>query len=87
MVYRPTVRYPDVYEKYIKQLDEATHLDRNQLIRLALFISAHSNEYRAILESYKKADSLLPQADWRKDEDECWKNQNYIPRPKNQETK
>jgi hypothetical protein len=82
MVYRPTVRYPNTYEKYVRELDESTHLDRNQIIRLALFMAAHSSEYQAILKKYKKADVILPQADWGRDEEGCWKNQNYIPKPK-----
>lgn len=42
MVYRPTVRYPDVYKNYIENIYKATNLDRYQIIRLALFIAAHS---------------------------------------------
>lgn len=86
MVYRPTVRYPDTYQKYVKELVKATHLDSNQIIRLALFVAAHSSEYRSILEKYKKIDVTLPQADWGLDEEGCWKNQNYTPKPKTAET-
>jgi len=82
MVYRPTVRYPDTYEKYVKEAVEATHLDGNQIIRLALFMAAHNKEFQNILEKYKKSDVTLPQADWGLDEDEAWKNQNYTVKPK-----
>ena len=82
MVYRPTVRYADEYENYVMKVDEATHLDRNQIIRLALFLAAHSSEYRMILEKYKKHDAILPQADWGREEDEYWQNQHCTPIPK-----
>jgi hypothetical protein len=84
MVYRPTVRYSDSYEKFVKGIDHATYLDRNQIIRLALFVAAHSNIYRNILEKFKKPDVILPQADWGLDEEECWKHQSYTPKPKKQ---
>src|ERR1700730_15498559 len=86
MAYRPSVRYSSMYEKYIKEVDESTHLDRNQIIRLALFVAAHSPEYQSILKKYKKPDTTLPQADWGLDEEGLWKNQNYISKPKTPET-
>lgn len=86
MVYRPMVRYSDTYQKYIEEVNEATHLDRNQIIRLALFLAAHSPEYQSILEKYKKSGVTLPQADWGLDEEGCWKNQNYTPKPKTADT-
>ena len=77
MVYRPTVRYPDVYKTYIENVFKSTTLDRNQIIRLALFVASHSEEYKTILEKYKIADVPLPHPDWGLDEDGCWKDQNY----------
>jgi hypothetical protein len=70
----------------VKEIDDSTWLDRNQIIRLALFVAAHSREYYSILEKYKKHDVFLPQADWGRDEEDCWKNQNYIPKPKELES-
>ena len=58
MTYRPSVRYSEAYEKYVKAVDESTHLDRNQIIRLALFIAGHSSEYQSILEKYKNSPYL-----------------------------
>ena len=84
-MYRPTVRYDELFRTYVDSLFRVTYLDRNQLIRAALFAAAHSKEYRSILEKYKKADVSLPQADWGLDEEEYWKNQSYIPKPKKQE--
>ncbi|WP_057915845.1 hypothetical protein [Bacillus muralis] len=78
MVYRPTVRYPDVYKSYIENVFKVTDLDRNQIIRLALFIAAHSKEYKSILQKHKIADVPLPCPHWGRDEDGCWKDQNYI---------
>lgn len=39
MVYIPAGRYPDVYKSYRELFSD---LDRNRIIRLALFIAAHS---------------------------------------------
>jgi hypothetical protein len=77
MSYRPTVRYPDMYKEYVEKVFQATTLDRNQIIRLALFVAAHSDEYKAILKNHQTADVPLPRPDWRKDEERCWKDQNY----------
>ncbi|WMX58489.1 hypothetical protein [Peribacillus sp. R9-11] len=78
MVYRPTVRYPDVYKNYIENVYKATDLDRNQIIRLALFVAAHSKEYKSILQKHKIADVPLPCPDWGLDEEGYWTDQNYI---------
>jgi len=78
MVYRPTVRYPDVYKNYIENVYKATDLDRNQIIRLALFVAAHSEEYKGILQKHKMADVPLPCPDWGRNEEGYWKDQNYI---------
>ncbi|MBM7655854.1 hypothetical protein [Neobacillus cucumis] len=78
MSYRPTVRYPDIYKDYVEKIFKATTLDRNQIIRLALFVAAHSDEYKAILKKHQTTDVPLPQPDWEKDEERCWKDQNYI---------
>ena len=78
MSYRPTVRYPDVYKDYVEKIFKATTLDRNQIIRLALFVAAHSDEYKSILKKHQTADVPLPQPEWGKDEERCWKDQNYI---------
>ena len=44
MVYRPTVRYADVFRDYIDSIFQATTLGRNQIIRGALFAAAQSKE-------------------------------------------
>jgi hypothetical protein len=78
MVYRPTVRYPEVYREFVEDIFKATSLDRNQIIRLAIFVAAHSKEFHSILEKHKFGDVPLPHPDWGADKDECWMNQNYI---------
>jgi hypothetical protein len=79
--YRPTVRYPEVYKEYVEKVFRATTLDRNQIFRLALFVAAHSEEYKAILKKHQIGDVPLPRPDWGKSEERCWRDQNYI-RPK-----
>lgn len=81
MVYRPTVRYPDVYQSYVENVFKSTTLDRNQIIRLALFTAAHSEEFKTILKKHKIADVPLPLPEWGLDEEECWKEQNYTIKP------
>lgn len=83
MVYRPTVRYSDVFKEYVDSVFSTTRLDRNQILRLALFIAAHSKEYKSILKNYKHADVSLPHPSWTLSEHEYWKDQNYIKGEKN----
>jgi hypothetical protein len=74
-MYRPTVRYSEVYRDYVDQVFHATTLDRNQIIRLALFIAANSPDYNAILSEYKKADVPLPRPTWRPNQSALWMEQ------------
>jgi hypothetical protein len=75
-MYRPTVRYADVYRDYIDQVFQATTLDRNQIIRLALFIAANSEDYRAILAENMRDDSTsLPHAKWSLNQANLWREQ------------
>lgn len=74
-MYRPTVRYSEVYRQFVDDVFHATSLDRNQVIRLALFIAASSPEYNAILSKYKKADVPLPRPKWRPNQSPLWLEQ------------
>jgi hypothetical protein len=74
-MYRPTVRYSEIYRKYVDDVFHATNLDRNQIIRLALFVAANSPEYNAILSEYKKADVSLPHAGWEPHQSPLWQSQ------------
>ncbi|WP_085522862.1 hypothetical protein [Tuberibacillus sp. Marseille-P3662] len=42
-MYRPTVKYHDVYKRYVDQVSQVTSLDRNQIIRLALFTTTEES--------------------------------------------
>jgi hypothetical protein len=64
MVYRPTVRYADVFRNYVDSIFYATTLDRNQIIRGALFAAAQSKDFQELLEPYKKKDVPLPSSPW-----------------------
>lgn len=74
-MYRPTVRYDDVFRDYVDSLFRATHLDRNQIIRGALFAAAHSEEFQKLLEPYKKGDVPLPSPLWKVHQDGYWLEQ------------
>lgn len=74
-MYRPTVRYDDVFKTYVDDLFRATHLDRNQLIRGALFAAAHSNEFRELLQPFLKKDVPLPSPQWQLCDGHFWKEQ------------
>lgn len=65
MVYRPTVRFDDSYKGYVEELFHATHLDRNQIHRLALFLLGFTHEGKEILEHFKKPDVTLPSPPWK----------------------
>ena len=76
MTYRPTVRYSDVFGEYVNSLFRATTLDRNQIIRAALFTAAHTSEFQKLLESYKKKkDVPLPHPSWCVEQHVLWLEQ------------
>jgi hypothetical protein len=72
MVYRPTVRYADDFKKYVDDLFHATNLDRNQIIRAALFYAAFSPSFQSIMNQYKKNGIPLPTAQWLEDHHWLW---------------
>jgi hypothetical protein len=74
-MYRPTVRYHDIFRDYINSLFHATHLDRNQLIRGALFAAAQSKEFQALLKPYQKKDVPLPFSLWKAEQHRFWLEQ------------
>ena len=77
-MYRPTVRYDELYREYVDSLFHATTLDRNQIIRLALFTAAHSKEFHDVLSGYKRPDvPALPSAKWRPNQSGLWREQTY----------
>jgi len=75
MVYRPTVRYDDVFKTYVDALFQGTHLDRNQIIRAALFTAVHSKEFHNLLKPYQKADVPLPSPLWSLEQNSLWQHQ------------
>jgi hypothetical protein len=76
MVYRPTVRYADKFKEYVDDIFHATDLDRNQIIRAALFSAAFSPTFESILKQRKKKDVPLPSAPWSMDHHWLWLEQN-----------
>ncbi|WP_430483145.1 hypothetical protein [Rossellomorea marisflavi] len=74
-MYRPTVRYADVYRNYVNEVFHATTLDRNQIMRLALFVAANSPEFNVILRQHGKRDVPLPRPTWRPSHTALWMEQ------------
>ena len=75
MVYRPTIRYDEVFKSYVDALFQATHLDRNQIIRAALFTAVHSKEFHRLLKPYQKGDVPLPSPLWSLEQNSLWLHQ------------
>lgn len=75
-MYRPTVRYADVYKDYVDDLFCSTTLDRNQIIRLALFTAAFSNEFRTTIEAHLKKDVPIPLPRWQLHNADLWMDRN-----------
>lgn len=75
VIYRPTVRYDASYRDYVNDLFHSTTLDRNQLIRAALFIAAHSEDYTRLLKPYMKKDVLFPRPKWSATDHAVWLEQ------------
>lgn len=74
-MYRPTVRCSNAYKDYINDLFHATSLDRNQIIRAALFTAAHSELFQSLINQHKRKDVTLPEASWGKMDNYLWMEQ------------
>ncbi|WP_238802880.1 hypothetical protein [Anoxybacillus sp. LAT_26] len=74
-VYRPTVRYAPVFRDYVDAVFHATTLDRNQIIRAALFTAAHTKEFQMLLRQYQKKDVPLPSPSWTMTDHQLWVEQ------------
>jgi hypothetical protein len=73
LVYRPTVRYDNRFRDYVNDLFQATTLDRNQIMRLALFLLGHTKEGKEILTLHLKKNSSLPSPNWSPQHGGLWK--------------
>lgn len=71
-MYRPTVRYNDRFKEYVEEMFKSTHLDRTQIIRAALFIAAHTEEFKQLISRYKKKDVPLPSSPWWPTDHHLW---------------
>jgi hypothetical protein len=69
-MYRPTVRYDDCFKEYVDEVFHATSLDRNQIMRLALFLLGHTKEGKDVLTHF--ATSPLPEPKWNKNNMVVW---------------
>jgi hypothetical protein len=74
-MYRPTVRYDDIFREYVDSLFHATHLDRNQIIRAALFMAVHSKKFQNLMNEYKKIEVSFPPPLWDIDQHRYWMEQ------------
>jgi hypothetical protein len=74
-MYRPTVRYDEAFRAYVDAQFHATHLDRNQILRAALFAAAYSKEFQALLKPYQKGDVPPPSPLWSLEQDGFWLEQ------------
>lgn len=76
--YRPTVRYNSIYRTYVNALFKATTLDRNQIIRCALFAAAYNNRFLELMSHYKKGDVPLPSPLWQDSDHQLWLEQGVL---------
>ncbi|MBZ6489485.1 hypothetical protein [Priestia aryabhattai] len=73
--YRPTVRYHSIYRTYVDSLFQATELDRNQIMRCALFTAAHNPIFLALMNQYRMNDVPLPSSPWQPSSHRLWMEQ------------
>ncbi|MFK3938959.1 hypothetical protein ACI2JA_15775 [Alkalihalobacillus sp. NPDC078783] len=76
-MYRPTVRYDEEFRKYVNNLFHATTLDRNQIIRAALFASAHSETFKGLISEHLKTDVPLSPLLWELSDYQLWMEQTW----------
>lgn len=78
-MYRPTVRYPDIYKEFVDELFRLTGLDRNKIIRCCMFTSIYNPAFLKIMETYKHDDVPLPSPKWAINDHNLWLEQSGIP--------
>ncbi|XIH76015.1 hypothetical protein C1N57_26990 (plasmid) [Priestia aryabhattai] len=83
--YRPTVRYHSMYRIYVDSLFQATKLDRNQIMRCALFTAAHNPVFLALMNQYKMSDVSLPSSPWQPSSHPLWMEQEPTSKRKEEE--
>jgi len=59
-LYRPTIRYNQTYRTFIDSIFYYSNLDRNQILRLALHIAAHSDAFQKVIESHRRTKDVPP---------------------------
>jgi hypothetical protein len=64
-----------MYRKYVDSLFQATELDRNQIMRCALFTAAHNPVFLALMNQYKMSDVPLPSSPWQPSSHPLWMEQ------------
>jgi hypothetical protein len=74
-MYRPTVRYDNTFKGYVDDVFAVTKLDRNQILRAALFVAAHTPEFRALLHSYRIGEGNIPIPSWSLSDNHLWRQQ------------
>ncbi|PFR88879.1 hypothetical protein [Priestia megaterium] len=74
-MYRPTVRYSEVYRQYVDELFRLTSLDRNQIIRCGLFSSVQNPIFLDIMNQHKRSDVPLPSPLWTVRDHHVWMEQ------------
>lgn len=73
-MYRPTVRMDDVFKDWIEEVVKETKLDRNQIIRLALFSAPYSETFKEQINKRREGDVRVSPALWNKDSDgDLWR--------------
>ncbi|MEC1726910.1 hypothetical protein P9E34_19555 [Schinkia azotoformans] len=77
-IWRPTLRCDSAYRDYIEALYQVTSLDKNQIMRMMMFVSAHSEDFKFVISEYKKDGvTSLPYPEWETWEDAYWIKQTY----------
>lgn len=77
-MYRPTIRCSDVYRTYFDELFHATTLDRNQIMRCAMFSAAYNPLFLELMNHYKRSDVPLPSPLWKDSHHELWMEQDIV---------
>jgi len=70
--YRPTIRMSTLYKDYVDYLFESTNLDKNQILKLGLFIGMMSKDFMNTVNEYKFQKLTLSTSPWESSEQRLW---------------
>lgn len=74
-MYRPPLRMDDAFQVWVNQMFHATGLDRNQIMRLAIFTAPFGALFKSKIDIHTRKNGLTPPPPWSPKHNDLWLRQ------------